>query len=180
MAVAGRPPVQQHAAERGHHPAGRAPAADAIEGQAGAGRYRQPLLRIADVTAAPDHCLLGILRELHLHVRHRNMLRSCAASRRARYLVIRAPAVGVHEGESLAGNDSSDDSLTMSLRRQPRACIVRSRQSRAIVTSRRPMAARTVTATPAIANRPPVNPPRRAPSNVSADPQAAITQRSWS
>ena len=35
----------------------------------------------------------------------------------------RVPAVGVHDGESLAGNDSSDASETMSFGRQPRSFI---------------------------------------------------------
>src|SRR6266542_6012220 len=56
--------------------------------------------------------------------------------------------VGVHEGESLAGNDSSDASATMSFGRQPVAFRRRSSQSRAMPRSRKPIAARTLNAAP--------------------------------
>ena len=76
--------------------------------------------------------------------------------------------VGVQDGESLAGKDSSEASETMSCGRHPPSRRRRSIQSRAMPRSRRPIMARMPSAVPAVARRPPVKPPRRAPAVVSS------------
>src|SRR6266487_4239936 len=68
----------------------------------------------------------------------------------------------------------------MSFGRQPLSFSRRSIQSRATLTSRRPMTARTPSAVPAAARSPPPTPPRRAPNIASAVPHATAIQRSWS
>src|SRR6266508_4388347 len=88
--------------------------------------------------------------------------------------------VGVHAGESLAGNDSSDALATMSLGRQPVSLSRRSIQSRAMPRSRNPIAARTLSAAPSAPSSAPPKPPRRAPATASADPHPTAIHRSRS
>jgi len=105
---------------------------------------------------------------------------SISMRRPASYRLMVAPESAVHDGASLAGNDSAELSWTTSLARQPPSASRSSIQWRATCRSRRPIAARTASVEPSTASNPPPKPPRRAPSTASAEPQAAAIQRSWS
>ena len=79
------------------------------------------------------------------------------------------PSRAVQDGASLAGNESSEASLTTSVASQPYSVRVWSMRRRADAMSWRPIAARTASTVPAVASRPPPKPPRRAPSTVRTD-----------
>ena len=148
----------------GQHPAGRAaagsarraasPAPAAIETQRSASLMLRPL-RAAR--------LARVLRKLQFHVSpsllHRLTRLTCRARRRS------ASTTASRWPGTIRRSVSHDV-----LARQPRSRRRPVEPSRAALKSWRPIAARTVITTPAVASRPPENPPRRAPSIASTDP----------
>src|SRR5215203_2951189 len=104
VAVATQPAAKQHGADTGQDPAGWAASADAIGGEADASRHRSPAFGFADVPSTSRTIVARVIGELKLHVIHRLSFQRS----------VFAPAVGVNDGGSLAGNDSAAAWSTMS------------------------------------------------------------------
>ena len=119
----GHAAAQQQAAERRRDPAVRLQPRQPVDREAGAGGDRRPPLDVAEVAIPPRPRLAGVFRKLS----------SIFIVSPVTWSPPRAvPMSAVHDGESLAGNDSSDASWTMSLARQPRPCSAPSTKWRAI------------------------------------------------
>src|SRR5262245_55750768 len=110
-AVAGEAAPEEEHAEAGEEPSATAPSAKPVRRESGAADHGSPSIGVAHVAmrARPAAAILGSRELVHALL----------------YRVVVAPETAVHAGESLAGNDSSDASITGSLPCQPRSCSAR-------------------------------------------------------